>query len=90
MNVIPFARPAPTGPVVVAEVARLASFLPGWLLEVHYADDGRPSVSAEHRLTRRVVGAHWDDTGHWAVLAESGVLMTSAPDLASALQSALT
>jgi hypothetical protein len=72
----------------VAEVTRLAASYRNWLLEVHYADDGRPSVSAEHRQAKRVLSAHWD-AGEWHVVTEFGKSVANAPDLATALEPAL-
>jgi hypothetical protein len=78
----------PSTQAVRATVYRLGTTFPGWLIELDESEDGRPSVSAQHRATGGVLSAHWDHRG-WAVLNEDMDVVTRSADLSVAISSAI-
>lgn len=78
----------PSPQAVLAALYRLAQRFPAWALELDVSEDGRPSVSAEHRKAGGILSAHWDRRG-WAVVTEDGQVVALCPDLSEALGGAL-
>lgn len=78
----------PTTQAVLATVYRLTQTFPGWLIELDMSEDGRPSVSAQHRATGGGLSAHWDHRG-WAVVNEDMVVVAHSTNLSDALSGAI-